>query len=81
MPTLCATIAYNAAQRIAAEMRDIHAKEEALNEELEKASDEPTRGVIEFQIIRLCVEWNRLHREYTAAFAQYASAVEAGQAK
>ena len=75
MPTPQAVAAFNRAQRIAAEIREIHAKEEALNQALAAAEDELTRELIEHQIILQCAQWHRLHRDYTAAFVEYTAEV------
>ena len=79
MPNKTATTAFSATQRIAAAMRTVQAKEDALNESLEKAVDLSSRAVIENEIIRLCACWNRLYQEYTKAFSEYTAAVEASR--
>ena len=81
MPTAKAKAAFNLASQLSAEMRDIHAKEEALNQAIESTEHAAVRDVLEAQLIRLGANWNRLHREFSAAFDEYTAAVQEYRAK
>jgi hypothetical protein len=81
MPTAEARAAFNAAQKIAADMRDIHAQEHALTAALEKTDDPPSRTALEDELRLIQTEWSRLFGEYTQAFAKFTAAVHAGRLK
>lgn len=76
MPTPKAKAAFNEASRIAAEMRTINAKENALNEAIDGALHESLRSILEDQFIRLCAEWQQLHLDFNLAFDEYTAAAE-----
>lgn len=76
MPNPKAKAAFNRAQQLAAEMRDVHAQEPALSAAIDRMTDQASREALESEYVRTCSEWTRLFGEYTKAFAEFTAAVE-----
>jgi hypothetical protein len=79
MPSDKARAAFNAAQKLAADMQDIHAQEHALTAALGKTEDLPSREALEDEVRRIRAEWSRLFGEYTQAFGEFTAAVHAAR--
>ena len=76
MPTPEARAAFNIAQKLAAELRDVHAHEHATMEMLDKPLDPQNKASLEVELKNLRVQWDRLFREYNAAIAKFTQEVE-----
>jgi hypothetical protein len=81
MPNEKARAAFNAAQKHANDMRDIHSQEQALSAAIERTDDAPSRESLEDELRHIRAEWSRLFGEYTRAFADFTAAVHAARPK
>jgi hypothetical protein len=76
MPTPEARAAFDAAQAIAAQMRDIHAQEVAIEEAKGNCSDAPTLLQLDRELVILRNDWSNLAKQYTESVGRFNQAVE-----
>ena len=66
MPNNDARNAFNDAQKLAADLRDAHAREQAIAEMLRALRDEQTEAVLNGELKQFRNEWTRIYGAYTA---------------
>jgi len=76
MPSEDARKAFEAAQQIAAKMREVHAREASVEELLRQVTDEPTIKELSGELSELRQLWLTLAAEYSAAVGQFSRAAD-----
>jgi hypothetical protein len=76
MPSPDARAAFDDAQRLTAQLRDIHAQEHALSSMLKHTGDPATTQRLAGELKMLRRQWADLMAKYTAAMGRFTAAVE-----
>jgi hypothetical protein len=81
MPNPEARAAFDDAQRLAGELKQIQDQAEAINDTLKRPNDSASETQLHGELRRMWQEWDRLFSEYCNAMQRYTLAVEVSRRK